>query len=272
MLADVEVDVAALTLADAAAAGVALVAAAGVVLDVDVAADGLALGDVIAFAPFALRPFRPCPFAPGAAFSVAVAEVVELTLALALGSAVASALRAFFPALPWRAPGVVLVPASPETFVSVLVELAAFGVVSELCVFAAARSPFAPCCFAPGAVVVAVPSVAVLALAAGFASAAFAFSAACLLPVGVDDASGCCAIAAPASVSDTPISKLVNFFILVSLVVNLRASIQARRAFRPIVHRSPNDTSRKRLRSVVFLALISHARDFCPLRSLSSDL
>src|SRR4029077_7851393 len=148
----------------------------------------------------------PAPF-PARAFCWPAAETggaapVDVDVAgAAPGDVFAFSPAAFIPLLccPAGCFGVALAAGSPETLVSVLAAAGDFGVDSGLCAFDGAPSFVAPCGFA--------------AVAPGFCSGACVFSGPSFFPFGVW--SGCCAIAAPASASEQPISKLVNFFILV---------------------------------------------------------
>ncbi len=217
----------AVALADASVAGVALAAALnGVPVFFAPFNKGVALlaavagvTDVCAFSAADFTPRLPCPilpFGPGVGLT-AVSAVVFVSL--------------------W-----VLTPRGDIFFVSVAVLSSDFGLASVFSAFDKACSVLDPCSFtvvASGfgtfadfvstACVFAVVS-GLGALVSGLAIAPCVFSC---FSFGVACSSGSCAIAAPASASEQPISKLVNFFIiLVSLVVRRARSIQTPRSVR----------------------------------------
>jgi hypothetical protein len=175
------------------------------------------------------------------------AAVADAAVAgVALGDVFAFAPAGFMPRLGCSAccfpVGVALAASPGGLFISRPGRPAAgFGVVSAFCAVDGARSGLAPRC---GFAAVASGLAPVVP---GFVGAACVFSAPCFFSVGVDCCSGGCAIAAPANASEKPISKLVNFFILISLVVRPAPSIRTLKQSVPrSANRSPNNTSRDR--------------------------
>src|ERR1700726_2013748 len=108
--------------------------------------------------------------------------------------------------------GAALATGSLETLAPLPAWPPGFGLASAFCGFNGARSLFIPCCFTA---VVASGLTAFSPRTFGWAFSTF--SAPCFPFFGDCSGSGC-ANAAPASTREQPISTLVNFFILVSLL------------------------------------------------------